>query len=88
MSTSANEGKHLKMLIWSVLDLRSLILNRAGRLGLTALHQAQQLRNCFDIGLRLGAVATTWPAVAAAACTAVQPPQLPPVMGARWLRQR
>lgn len=47
------------MIIWSVLDLRSLILNRAGRLGLTALHQAQQLRNCFDIGLRLGAVATT-----------------------------
>ncbi len=33
---------------------------RAGRLGLTALHQAQLFRNSCDIGLRLGAVATTW----------------------------
>jgi hypothetical protein len=52
------------MVIWSVdsvLDMCSLILNRAGGLGLTALHQAQQLRNWCDIGRRLGAVATTWP---------------------------
>ena len=47
------------MVIWSVLDLCSRILNRAGRLGLTALHQAQLFRNSCDIGLRLGAVATT-----------------------------
>ncbi len=50
------------MVFWTVLDLFTLILNRAGGQGLTALHLAQQCRNCFDIRLRLGAVtvASTW----------------------------
>ncbi len=54
-----NERKHLKMGIWTVLDLCNLILNPAGGPGLTALYQTQRFRNSFDIGLRLGAVANT-----------------------------
>ena len=33
------ERKHLKMVIWTVLDSLNLILDRAGGSGLTALHQ-------------------------------------------------
>jgi hypothetical protein len=54
-----NEGKILKMVIWTVLDLCSLISNRAGGPGLTALHRADQALSRSAIGRGPGAVDIT-----------------------------
>ena len=46
--TIANERKHLKMVIWTVLHSRDLIFDRTEGPGFTALHCAQ---NCLNSGL-------------------------------------